>query len=360
MLEIPCTWMRGGTSKGAYFLKEDLPSNEVERSAILMGIMGSPDPRQIDGIGGADPLTSKVAIVSRSLRPGADIDYLFLQVFIDQPIVTDKQNCGNILAGVAQFAVEKGLVKAVADQTAVAVYMVNSDQIANVKIQTPGGRVTYQGDTKIDGVPGTSAPVLENFPEAAGATCGALLPTGNSVDIIDDIEVTCIDNGMPVVIIDARRMGISGYESREQLDKNEELKGKLESIRLPAGRLMNLGDVTDASIPKLSLVAPPRSGGTICTRTFIPHRCHASIGVLGAVSVATACMIPGTVAASHARLSAGTTQLVSVEHPIGETSVMMDITLGQSTVKVHQAGILRTARKLFEGLAFYPNPVEPQ
>ncbi|MDP7237275.1 MAG: 4-oxalomesaconate tautomerase, partial [Candidatus Latescibacteria bacterium] len=280
---IPCTWMRGGTSKGAYFLKQDLPDDADRRDALLLSIMGSPDPRQIDGIGGADPLTSKAAVVSVSERPGVDVEYLFLQVFVDRAIVTDKQNCGNILAGVGPFAVESGLVPACDGDTELAIYMVNSDQVAMVTIQTPGGVVTYRGDARIDGVPGTGSSVLENFPEASGSTCGALLPTGRSIDVIDGVEVTCIDNGMPVVVLRAGDIGISGYESREELDANTNLKKKLESIRLQAGPLMTLGDVTEQSVPKMTLVAAPRHGGAIATRTFIPHRCHASIGVLGAV-----------------------------------------------------------------------------
>ena len=349
---IPCTWMRGGTSKGAYFLKEHLPADEAERDRLLLSIMGSPDPRQIDGIGGADPLTSKVAVISKSTRPGADIDYLFLQVFVDKAIVTDKQNCGNILAGVSQFAVEKGLIPAQDDKTEVAVYMVNSDQVAMVTIDTPNGQVTYRGNARIDGVPGTAAPVLENFPDAAGSTCGALLPTGNNIDVIDNMEITCIDNGMPVIVLRAQDLGTTGYESREELDAHAELKAKLEAIRLQAGPLMNLGDVSEKSVPKMTLIAPPRHGGAITTRTFIPHRCHASIGVLGAVSVATACMLPDSPAAQMAVIPDGEEKLISVEHPIGETSVVMKVNVEDGQIKVHKAAILRTARKLFEGLVF--------
>lgn len=348
-IAVPCTWMRGGTSKGAYFLKSDLPADEKQRDALLLSIMGSPHPMQIDGIGGADPLTSKVAVISKSTRADADIDYLFLQVFIDQPVVTDKQNCGNILAGVAQFAVEKGLAESMDGKTELSVYMVNSEQIATVTIETPGGQVTYNGEASIDGVPGTAAPVLENFPDAAGATCGSLLPTGNAVDVIDGIEVTCIDGGMPVVIIRAGDLDISGDESREVLDANEALKSRLESIRLEAGPRMSLSDVSELSIPKMTLVSPPKGGGTIATRTFIPHRCHASIGVLGAVSVATACLLPGTPAAQLAQLQSGDDKLVSVEHPSGETSVLMNVSFDNDVLEVGKAAIVRTARKLFEG-----------
>lgn len=349
---IPCSWMRGGTSKAAYFLQHDLPADPAARNALLLSLMGSPDPRQIDGIGGADPLCSKVAVVSKSSRADADIDYLFLQVFVDQPIVSDAQNCGNILAGVGQFALENQLIKAQSGQTRIAVYMVNSDQIAEVTVETPGGQVCYSGEATIDGVPGSAAPVLQNFPQAAGSSCGALLPTGNQVDNIDGVAVTCIDNGMPVVVLRADAMGISGYESRESLDANESLKQQLESIRLQAGPLMNLGNVIEKSVPKMTLVAPPRHGGTITTRTFIPHRCHASIGVLGAVSVATACMLPQSPAAALAQVPDGSETPISVEHPIGETSVVMEVTFNDGDMQIHKAALLRTARKLFSGLVF--------
>ena len=353
---IPCTWMRGGSSKGAYFLARDLPESRAERDALLLGVMGSPDPRQIDGIGGADPLTSKVAVVGRSDHPRADIEYLFLQVFVDQAVVTDRQSCGNILAGVAQFAVEKGLVQARDGRTEVGVHMVNSDRIAEVTIETPGGAVTYAGSARIDGVPGTAAPVLQSFPEAAGSTCGALLPTGNATDTIDAVEVTCIDNGMPVVVMRASDLGVTGDETRESLDANDALKARLESIRLQAGPLMNLGDVREKSVPKMTLVAPPRHGGAIATRTFIPHRCHASIGVLGAVSVATACLLADSPAGALARIPAGAEKPILVEHPIGETGVVMHVSTANGAPEITRAAVLRTARKLFEGRVF-PHPV---
>jgi 4-oxalomesaconate tautomerase len=344
--------MRGGTSKGAYFLASDLPADPGERDKLLLSIMGSPDPRQIDGIGGADPLTSKVAVVCKSTRENADIDYLFLQVFVDKAVVTDAQNCGNILAGVAPFALEKGLIAATGDKTETRVYMVNSDQVAIVTIETPGGRATYAGDASIDGVPGTAAPVLEDFPEAAGSTCGALLPTGNVVDVVEGVRCTLIDNGMPVVVMTAADMGISGHESREALDANEALKARLEKIRLAAGPLMNLGDVADKSVPKMTMVAPPRGRGAIATRTFIPHRCHASIGVLGAVSVATAAMMKGAPAHTLAAIPPGREKRISVEHPIGETTVVMEVAEDGDAISVRKAAILRTARKLFEGRVF--------
>lgn len=345
----PCMWMRAGTSKGAYFLASDLPQSTEARDAFLLSIMGSPDPRQIDGIGGADPLTSKVAIVSPSNRPNCDVDYLFLQVFVDQAIVTDKQNCGNILAGVGPFAIERGLVKATDGNTPVRIFMENTQQVAEASIPTPGGEVSYRGDTAIDGVPGTASTIAITFEDTAGSSCGSLLPTGNSQDTINGVNVTCIDNGMPVVVLAAEDMGISGTETREELEQNSELKAKLEAIRLIAGPMMNLGDVSQASVPKMTMVSKATQGGCINTRTFIPHRCHASIGVLGAVSVATACALAGSPAAALANLPDGLQKTLSVEHPSGEMSVVLSLS---DTGEPESAAIVRTARKLFDGEVF--------
>ncbi len=288
---IPCLWMRGGTSKGAYFLASDLPSQPAERDALLLRILGSPDPRQIDGIGGADPLTSKVAILASSTRPDADVDYLFLQVFIDRPVVTDAQPCGNILAGVGPAAIERGLVKVAGDATLVRIHMLNTGEVATARVSTPGSRVDYAGDTAIDGVPGTAAAVPLMFQDIAGSMTGALLPTGNAADAIDGVEATLIDNGMPCVVLRASDFGLTGRETRDALEADSELKSRLESIRLKAGPLMNLGDVAEKSVPKMTLVSAPTAGGAIATRSFIPHRVHASIGVLAAVTVATACLV---------------------------------------------------------------------
>jgi len=341
-------WMRGGTSKGGYFLADDLPADATARDAILQRVMGSPDPRQIDGMGGADPLTSKVAVVSRSAREGVDVDYLFLQVAVDRADVSDGQNCGNILAGVAPFAIERGLVAAHDGQTRVAIYMANTGQTAIATVETPGGVPTYAGAASIDGVPGTAAAVALEFVGTAGSTCGALLPTGNAVDVIEGVEVTMIDNGMPVVVLRAADMGITGAETREALDADDAVKARLEAIRLACGPLMNLGDVSGQTVPKMTMVSAPRHGGVIATRTFIPHRCHASIGVLGAVSVATACLLPGTPAASLAAVPEGAEKTMPIEHPIGETTIIARMDGGD----VGSAAILRTARKLMDGVVF--------
>jgi len=346
---IRVMWMRGGTSKGGYFQKDDLPTDMAARDAALLGIMGSPDIRQIDGMGGADPLTSKVAVVSGSNRPGVDVDYLFLQVFVDQPIVTDAQNCGNILAGVGPFAIERGLVAARDGTTPVTIFMENTGQVAVVEVQTPGGRVSYKGNAGIDGVPGNAAPVPIEFKDTAGSSCGALLPSGNVVDTVEGVEITMIDNGMPCVVMRAADMGISGEETPEMLEANEALRLKLEAIRLACGPLMNLGDVTEKSVPKMTMVSAPREGGAISTRTFIPHRCHKTIGVLGAVSVATACLLEGSTAFDLAIRGDGTMRNLAVEHPTGEMTVVAKL---GATGDVDSAAILRTARKLMDGEVF--------
>ncbi|WP_414713646.1 4-oxalomesaconate tautomerase [Sphingomonas sp.] len=342
-------WMRGGTSKGAMLLAEDLPTDPAERDAVLLRIMGSPDPRQIDGMGGADPLTSKVAVVSASTRDGVDVDYLFLQVFVDQAIVSDSQNCGNMLAAVGPFAIERGLVAPTGDETRVTIFMDNTGQSAVATVQTPGGTPSYAGDARIDGVPGTAAPVPLQFRDTAGSSCGALLPTGNAADRIDGVACTLIDNGMPCVVFRATAVGVTGYEDRDTLDSDTALKARIESIRLQAGPMMNLGDVTTKSVPKMMLVAEPAHGGAVTVRSFIPHRAHATIGVLGAVSVATACLIPGSPAADVATIPAGPRKTLSVEHPTGEMTCVLDT---DDDDQVTSAALLRTARKLMDGEVF--------
>ena len=358
-IAIDCSVMRGGTSKGLYFLGDDLPSDRAARDTFLLAAMGSPDVREIDGMGGGHPLTSKVAVVSKSERPGIDVDYLFLQVWPDRAEVSDQQNCGNILAGVGPFAIEKGLVEARDGITPVAIYMENTDSKATAFIETPDYIVNYAGDARIDGVPGTHAPININFEDVAGSSCGSLLPTGNVVDMVNGVQVTCIDNGMPVVCLNASDFGITGYEMPAELEANTELKARVEEIRLTVGPMMNLGDVTNKTVPKMSLLSPAKAGGLLSTRTFIPHRVHESIGVLGAVSVATACMLPGSVAAQIAgltdiaALTEGTQSLeVEVEHPSGFFTVQMEVDTFTGTPVVTKSALLRTARMLMSGSIF--------
>jgi 4-oxalomesaconate tautomerase len=349
---IRCMLMRGGTSKGAYFLAEDLPADRGERDDLLLRIMGSPDPRQIDGIGGAHPLTSKVAVVSPSQLPGIDVDYLFLQVVVDQPVVTDRQNCGNILAGIGPFAVERGLVPGGEQETKVRIRMVNTDGIVTARFPTPGGKPRYCGDAAIDGVPGTAAPVVLDFEESAGedSNGASVLPTGNVTDLFGGITVTCVDNGMPVVVVAASSFGKTGYESVAELEADEELNRRVRELRLQAGKAMGLGDVSGTTVPKISLVAPPRKGGAICTRTFIPVRVHESIGVLGAVSVGTAVMLPGAVGSDIAAPPEGSR--LSIEHPSGALQVEVELDTTTTPPTVVRSGVVRTARKLFDGVVF--------
>jgi 4-oxalomesaconate tautomerase len=354
---IRCMLARGGTSKGAYFLKEDLPEERRARDAVLLAIMGSPDPRQVDGLGGAHPLTSKVAIVSRSDMPGIDVDYLFAQIIPDKDLVDTTPNCGNILAGVGPFAIERGLIRASDPVTRVKVRTVNTGTIAELCVETPGGRVNYEGDARIDGVPGTAAPIAIDFLDAEGSVCGKLLPTGNVVDRVAGVDCTLIDNGMPVIVMAATDLDRTGYEPHTQLNNDNELKARLEEIRLLAGPMMNLGDVRDKVIPKLCLVSPPVSGGHINTRSFIPHECHSAIGVFAAVTVATAAVLPGSPANRVANIPEGREKTLAVEHPTGEFSVRLVVGGTADNPKVERAGLLRTARVLFDGVTFVKRSV---
>jgi 4-oxalomesaconate tautomerase len=356
---IPCAVMRGGTSKGLMFLDDSLPADRAVRDAVLLAAMGSPDPREIDGMGGAHPLTSKVGVVSRSPRDDADVEYLFLQVWPDRPEVSDSQNCGNILAAVGPFAIEQGLVAAAGPVTPVRIWMRNTENLATAFVQTPDGAVRYDGTARIDGVPGTHAPIPIEFADVAGSSCGALLPTGNVTDVIEDTTVTCIDNGMPVVCLAAADFGLTGAEPPGDLEGNDELRRRVEAIRLAAGPLMNLGDVTSKTVPKMSLLSPPAHGGAVSTRTFIPHRVHEAIGVFGAVSVATACVLPGSVAhkVAVAPEKAEGSVDVEVEHPSGFFTVTIEVKIEDGAPVVTRSALLRTARLLMRGEVLVPSSV---
>jgi len=351
---VRCMLIRGGTSKGAYFLAEDLPADPAARDAMLLALMGSPDPRQVDGLGGAHPLTSKVAIVSKSTDPACDVDFLFAQVGVDRATVDTTPNCGNILAGVAPFAIERGLVRTSGDATNVRVRTINTGTIADLLVRTPDGRVEYEGEARIDGAPGASAPITVTFLDAEGSVCGKLLPTGNVVDEVKGVRCTLIDNGMPVIVLKAEDVGRTGHETREALDGDRDLKDRIEAIRLAAGPLMNLGDVSAKVVPKIALVAAPKSGGSIATRSFIPHECHASIGVFAAVTVATAAALPGSPAHEVVVMPQGRERRVVVEHPTGEFTVNLTVGGTADAPIVEKAGLLRTARALFDGIAYAP------
>ncbi|HEX5681081.1 MAG TPA: 4-oxalomesaconate tautomerase [Desulfobacterales bacterium] len=351
LLAIPCVLMRGGTSKAAFFLASDLPADPKVRDLAILAAMDGVDRRQIDGLGGANPLTTKVAIISLSQQPGIDVDYLFGQVVIGESRIDYAPTCGNILAAVGPFALETGLVPAQPGETKVGIRMVNTGSLCDAIIQTPDGFATYEGETAISGVPGTSAPIQLRFRDIAGSTCGSLFPTGKVADTFCGVEVTCVDNGMPVVVMRAESLGVTGNETARELDANTSLKARVEEIRLAAGEAMGLGDVRAKVVPKMTLVSPAVNGGDINTRTFIPRVCHDAIGVLGAVSVATACVTPGSPANLQGEVPLSGVRRVSVEHPTGEFTVALAIELEGATPQIRDAALLRTARRLFQGLA---------
>jgi 4-oxalomesaconate tautomerase len=349
--EIPCWYMRGGTSKGPFFLARDLPADRATRDAVILAAMGSPDDRQIDGLGGAKPLTSKVGILSLPSDGAADLDFLFGQVGIADATVDTTPNCGNMLAAALPAAIEAGLIRGDQGTTTRRVRTVNTGVVAEITIQTPSGVPVYDGEARIDGVPRPAAPVTCGFLDTEGSLTGSLLPTGNVRDTVDGVEMTLIDNGMPVMIVAAASLGVRGDERPEELEANTALKARIEALRLKAAPLMNLGDVSRKPVPKITLVSPPRAGGAIGTRTFIPHDVHTSIGVLGAVTVATAAVLPGSVAHDVANPGEGDVRTLSIEHPTGEFSVE----LGMEGTRVVRAALLRTARLLMRGAV----PVSP-
>lgn len=362
---IPCLFMRGGTSRGPFFDEADLPFDIPTRDRVLLAVMGSPDKRQIDGLGGAHPLTSKVGIVRRSRTRGVDVDFLFAQLQPDKDTVDTTPNCGNMLAAVVPFALETGMINPRGDATTVRVLTLNTGMQCDITVQTPGGHVEYEGNARIDGAPGTSAPIMINFLDTAGSVCSGLLPTGNVRDTIHveaqgvapfDIEATCIDNGMPLVMFRAADLGRTGYESVAQLNADTELKTRIEALRIAAGHRMGLGDVTSKNYPKMTLIAPPRHGGSLATRSFIPHVCHDAIGVLAAVTVGTACMLKGSVTEGIAVVPTGAVQKISVEHPTGEFSVELELD-PKNPQNVIRAALLRTARLLMRGEVMVPSRV---
>jgi 4-oxalomesaconate tautomerase len=350
---IPCLFMRGGSSRGPFFNEADLPADIAQRDRVLLAVMGSPDRRQIDGLGGAHPLTSKVGIVRLSKTAGVDLDFLFAQLQPDKDTVDTTPNCGNMLAAVVPFALETGLLKAQGDTTTLRVLTLNTDMQCDITVQTPGGQISYEGDARIDSVPGVSAPIKINFLDTAGSVAPGLLPTGNVRDVIDGIEVTCIDNGMPLVMFKASDVGRSGYETVAQMNADTELKARIERLRIAAGHAMKLGDVTEKPYPKMTLIAAPQHGGALSTRSFIPHVCHDAIGVLAAVTVGTACVLDGSITQGIAVVPSGNAKTISVEHPTGEFSVELVVD-PQNPQSVLSAALLRTARLIMRGEVMVP------
>lgn len=367
---IPFMQIRGGSSKGVYFARPDLPKDKTVRDAVLKWVMGAHgDPRQIDGLGGANPLTSKIAIVNPSDQDDCDLDFEFIQAIVGEDQLDDTPNCGNILAGVGAFALENGMITASGDQAELSIFMTNSQKKCDLSFAILDGKPVYDGDAEINGVLGTAAPVMCRYHDLAGSLCGALLPTGNAADSFDGVQVTCIDNGMPVVCLRAEDFGLTGQETPSALDANQELKTRIESIRLQAGQAMGLGDVADKAVPKMCLISPPFQGGQISTRTFIPKTCHQAIGVLGAVSAATACLFPDSVVSDLAHFdeaanNADRLMLMRIEHPSGHFDVELELNMALSehktdgaNIDILRAGLLRTTRLISKGEVFVPHHI---
>lgn len=352
--KIPCVIMRGGTSRGPFFLSSDLPADTAIRDAVLLAAMGSPHDYQVDGIGGANPLTSKVAMISKSRTAEADVDYLFAQVLINEKLVDTKPNCGNMLVAVGPFAIEAGLVPARHPETLVRIFNVNTKALIDSIVQTPNGKVNYAGDAAIDGVPGTAAPVKLNFKSAIGAVTGKLLPTGRPLDMIDGVEVSCVDVAMPMILMRAQAFGKTGHESAAELDADKELYKRMEAIRRKAGMLMGMGDVSKMVVPKIGLLAKPAKGGTISSRYFVPYSCHRAHAVTGTVCVACALAIPGTVASGLVALPPAPQGVIEIEHPSGKIAIDLDAEFTGGKLLMRRAALIRTARRVFEGSVCIP------
>jgi 2-methylaconitate cis-trans-isomerase PrpF len=355
--KIPCVIMRGGTSRGPFFHLSDLPADTKIRDAVLLSVMGSPHEIQVDGIGGSHSVTSKVAMISKSQRPGVDVDYLFAQVEINEQRVDTKPNCGNMLVAVGPFAIDQGLMPAQDGETPVRIFNVNTQSVVEALVQTPGGEVTYEGTASIDGVPGTAAPVGINFTAAIGSVTQKLLPTGKPLDVIDGIEVSCVDVAMPIVMMRAADLGKTGYETAVELEADRALMERMEGIRRKAGVLMGMGDISKNVVPKIALLAPPRNGGTITSRYFVPETCHKSHPVTGTVCIASACAIPGTLAAQITPLPRAPQGMVKIEHPSGMILIDLDADFTNGKQELRRAALIRTARRIFEGKVNVPSHV---
>ena len=354
---IPFLFMRGGTSRGPYMNRADLPEDLETLAKVLISIVGSGHQLNIDGIGGGAAVTTKVAMLSRSEDEWADVDYFFAQVSVEDLLVDFKPTCGNILSGVGPAAIEMGLVDASNGETQVRIRAVNTEARVASIVQTPNGQVVYDGDAQIDGVPGTAAPVALQFMETVGGTTGAFLPTGSPMDTIDGIDVTCMDVAMPMVIAKASSFGLTGYETASELDDNADFLARMEAVRLKAGVMMGMGDVSKSVTPKFGLLAPAAKGGTVATRYFMPWKCHPTMAVTGAQCLASCVLTPGTVADGLVSKPNEVPVKIVLEHASGTIEVVVDYAQDQSGFSIHSAGLVRTARKLASGSVFIPAAV---
>ena len=349
---IPFLFMRGGTSRGPFFNRADLPEDLNELAEVLIKAVGSGHPLNIDGIGGGAAVTTKVAMLSPSSDEWADIDYFFAQVSVEDRLVDYKPTCGNMLTAVGPAAIEMGLVKPDNDTTEIRIRAVNTGAEVISVVQTPDREVEYQGDAAIDGVPGTAAPIRLNFRNVAGGATGKLLPTGNLRDAFDGIEVTCMDVAMPVVMARADAFGLTGHESRQDLDSNTDFFARMESVRLKAGEAMGMGDVSKSVTPKFAVLAPARAGGSIAARYFMPWQTHPTLAVTGAQCISACALAPGSVADGLWVRPNVNPVVLNLEHPVGVIEVAMDTDNDANGFQVNSAGLVRTARKLAAGDVF--------
>ena len=354
---IPCFFMRGGTSRGPYINRAALPEDDAALAQVLIAAVGAGHPINIDGIGGGVAVTTKVAMLSPSDHDWADVDYFFAQVSVEKRSVDFSPSCGNILSGVGPVAIEMGLVDAATPETRVRIRATNTGGLTEAIVQTPGGAVEYEGDARIDGVPGTSAPVILNFMDVVGSKTGQLFPTGQPVDLIDGVEVTCIDVAVPMAIARAESFGLTGTETKEEIDANRAFYERMEPIRREVGRRMGLGDVSEKVVPKFGLLAPAQQGGTATARYFMPWDCHPSMAVTGSICIGSCLMAPATVAEGLVTRPTTNPVPVRIEHPSGAIDVSMNCTVNNGRFDLKAAGLLRTARKLMSGELFVPAAV---
>lgn len=354
---IPFLFLRGGTSRGPFFNRADLPADRETLSQVLIRAVGAGNPRNIDGLGGGNAVTTKVVMLSRSAEPAVDIDYFFAQVSVNEESVDYGPTCGNMLVGVGPAAIELGLIDVAGDITMVRIRAVNTGALVEAEVMTPNGTVCYDGDVAIDGVPHTAAPVALNFMEVVGSRTSGMFPTGKPTDVIDGIAVSCVDVAMPMMIARAADLGVTGYETQDELDAMPDLFARMEGLRIKAGALMGLGDVTKSVVPKIGLVSAPRAGGHFSARYFMPWTTHPTLAVTGSQCLAACALAPGTVAAGLVRAIDPWPAVVTLEHPMGVMDVRVKYAHGAGGFEFISAGVTRTARLIARGQVMVPASV---
>lgn len=354
---IPFLFMRGGTSRGPYFNRADLPEDRETLAKVLIAAVGSGHPLNIDGIGGGNAVTTKVAMLSRSEDDWADVDYFFGQVSVEDRTVDFKPTCGNILSGVGPAALEMGLLPITGQETRVRILAVNTEARIEATVKTGPDGVIYDGDATIDGVPGTAAPVGLQFMDTVGGATGAFLPTGNLVDSFNGVDVTCMDVAMPMVIARAADFELTGYETAADLNDNAEFFARMEAVRIQAGEAMGVADVARSVTPKFGILAAPREGGAVAARYFMPWKTHPTMAVTGAQCLASCVLTPGTVADGIARPPNEQPARVTLEHASGTIDVLVDYERTDDGIVLKSAGLVRTARLLARGEVMVPRTI---